>query len=126
MALTKTAFSLRSYGAFVREANANKNLMKGRWQDILDQAFDLTPEQKAAISRANESDSKAVQAQFDAAFAHIEKGGRIRTRISTRSDGSHGLKLMMDETMADASGHSLVCCGADCHDWGVWCEDPPQ
>ncbi len=126
MALSKTSFSLRSYGAFVREANANKNLLKGKWQDILDQAFELTPEQKGAISRASDSDSKAVQAQIDAAFAHVDKGGKIRTRISTRSDGSHGLKLMLDETTMEASGHSLVCCGADCGDWGVWCPDPPQ
>jgi hypothetical protein len=126
MSFTKSPFNLRSYGAFVRSTNTNKDLLKGSWKDVLANAFELTPEQQAAIAGASEHDSQQVQEQFDAAFEHVSKGGKIRTRISTRSDGSHGLKMMLDEAVVDSSGHSLVCCGADCRDWGVWCADPPQ
>jgi|SRR6185437_15402818 len=125
----KSPFSLRSYGAFVRSANSNKEALKGSWKEILAGAFDLTPDQQAALDKAPEASSREVQKQFDAAYAFVGKGGKLRTRISTRSDGTHGLKFLMDEEAmtADASGgHSLVCCGADCKDWGVWCKDPPQ
>ena len=126
MEQTKQPFSLRSYGAFVRGVNSKSDLLKGDWKDILSRAFELSGEQKSAIAKATESDSRALQKQFDAAYQHICNGGKIKTRIYTRSDGSHGLKMVLDGAPDESTGHSLVCCGADCHDWGVWCADPPQ
>lgn len=122
----KAAFDLRSCGAFIREANKNPDLLKGDWKTVLENAFQLSEEQRSAIASAPEEHAGEVQKEIDAAHDHIRKGGKIRTHISTRSDGSHGLKLMLVGETARAASHSLVCCGADCGDWGVWCEDPPQ
>ena len=123
---TKSPFGLKSCGAFIREANQNADLFKGRWKDVLENAFELNDDQRAALLNASEEGAKEVQRQFDAAYQHLSKGGKIRTRISTRSDGSHGLKLALVGEEEIITGHSLVCCGADCGDWGVWCPDPPQ
>lgn len=123
---TKSPFDLKSCGAFVRAANKNAELLKGDWKTVLENAFQLSENQRSAMSVANEADAREVQTEIDAAYRHVSAGGKIRTHIATRSDGSHGLKLILVGEQARAAERSLVCCGADCNDWGVWCPDPPQ
>ncbi len=117
----KPKFSIRSYGALVREINRDPSLLERDWREVLESAFELTAGLRESIARLPDSTVVRTQEYFDAALRHIRNGRKLKTRIQTKDDGGHELNFLLGDGEPTTELRGIICCDADCGNWQIGC-----